>query len=88
MKKTIITLSLLISLAFAQKNKPVVTIDSVAIQKALELQVSKFIDSTVQVTSLKDFKGFVYDNLSAKKYEEFMQLYNYFLQVKYAMKKP
>lgn len=56
--------------------------DTAAQRKEIEA-ANKFVSELVQKTSIADFQKWVYENLPAKKNDEFIQLYNYFIQQKY-----
>lgn len=49
-----------------------------------QAEARHFIDSTVNKTSMNEFRSWLYENFSAKKYDEFMFYYNSFLQNKYS----
>lgn len=78
MKKTILVF-IFFGLTFfvnAQQTKA----DSIA-----QVQANKFVDSLVNKTSIEAFKEWVYETVPAKKFDEFMQLYNSFLRNKYEL---
>lgn len=64
------------------KPKPMTAQDSAA---AAQAEASKFIDSLLVKTSLKDFQAFLYENVSGKEYNEgaFVRLYDLFLRTRY-----
>jgi broad specificity phosphatase PhoE len=50
----------------------------------LQVEAKKFIDSLPVKSTLKEFQIFLYENMTAKEYnEKFAQMYQAFLQIKY-----
>jgi hypothetical protein len=74
MKKLLLILLISISVnSFSQITKA----DSLLI-----IETNKYIDSIPKKTSISEYMEWMYENVSAKQYNEFMQFYNVFLQRK------
>lgn len=81
MKKLFLVIAIAFSVsAFGQGNS--VKSDTAAIIKEQEA-ANKFVSELVSKTSIKEFQEWVYENLPAKQSDEFIRLYNYFIQQKY-----
>jgi len=72
MKKLFIIIAITFSISASAQNK-----DSIA-----QVQANKFVDS-VSKTPVSGFISFLYENATAKKYEELMRLYNAYLEARY-----
>lgn len=84
MKKLFLVIAIAFSVsAFGQGNS--VKSDT-AIRKEQEA-ANKFVGELVSKTSIKEFQAWVYENLPAKQHDEFIRLYNYFIQQKYMASK-
>ena len=83
--KLILLYLMLISLTcFSQTKQDSLGIGTSSSLAQLQAAANKFIDSTVNKTNLNEFRSWLYENFSAKKYDEFMFYYNSFLQNKYS----
>jgi hypothetical protein len=81
MRKTFLAIAILFSVSvFGQGT-------SVKQDTAKQEAISKFVETIVTKTSIADFKKWVYENLPAKKNDEFLVLYRYFINQKYAESK-
>ncbi len=85
MKKTFLAITLFISLAsFGQGTA--VNQDTAALRKEQEA-INKFVENLVAKTTMADFQKWVYENLPAKKNDEFLEVYRFFINQKYAATK-
>jgi hypothetical protein len=84
MKKTFFVIAIAFSLSASAQGTSVK--DTASIRKEQEA-ANKFVIELVSKTSIKDFQQWVYENLPAKKNDEFVQLFNYFIQQKYLQSK-
>lgn len=80
MKQIITLILIIVSLSAGAQGNSVK--DTAAQRKEIEA-ANKFVSELVQKTTIADFQKWVYENLPAKKNDEFIQLYNYFIQQKY-----
>ncbi len=84
MKRTILAIALLVSLqSFSQGN----SVKDTAAQRIEQEAINKFVENLVSKTTIADFQKWVYENLPAKKNDEFLEVYRFFINQKYAATK-
>ena len=53
-----------------------------------QVEVNNKVNEIITKTPIKDFQEWLYDAVSAKKYGEFIELYNAFIRLKFEADKP
>ena len=53
-----------------------------------QIETNKAVDKIITTTPIKEFQEWLYDAVSAKKFNEFMEIYNAFIRIKYEAIKP
>lgn len=86
MKQIILAFLLIISVnSFSQTGTSAkVDIKADSIQRA---ENNKIVLDILKTTSVKDLEGWLYKNMTAEKYNEFLQFYNLFIQEKFNERK-
>lgn len=56
---------------------------TIFVNAQVDSTVRKTLDTLEVITSVKEFNSFLYRSMTAEKYDEFIQYYNYFMSLKY-----